>query len=143
MIEIFAESIEFDTSTISDYTDFMVTAICKDFNLTLISLNIILMTDNELLELNESYLNHDDYTDVITFDLSEKPNNLEGELYISLERVIDNANLLYINHLDELKRVIIHGLLHLVGYEDNTKELKNKMQLVENQYIKSYFPRET
>jgi len=143
MIEIFAESIEFDTSTISDYTDFMVGAICRDFNLTLISLNIILMTDDELLELNESYLSHDDYTDVITFDLSEKPNNLEGELYISLERVIDNANLLNINQLDELKRVIIHGLLHLVGYEDHTKELKNKIQLVENQYINSYFPRET
>ena len=91
-------------------------------------LNYIFCSDEYLLEINRQYLQHDYYTDIITFDNSEEEGKLEGDIYISVERVRDNATDLNIDFELELRRVLIHGLLHLVGFEDTTDELKQQMR---------------
>ena len=89
------------------------------------SLNIILCSDEYLFNLNKEFLNHVTYTDIITFDHGVRCNSLEGELYISIERVRENATNLDITVTNELHRVIVHGLLHLCGYKD--KSIGNKV----------------
>ena len=75
-------------------------------------------SDEYLLEINQAYLKHDDLTDIITFDLSDSPGVIKGEIYISVERVLDNALLFNTSFRDELARVVFHGALHLCGYKD-------------------------
>jgi rRNA maturation RNase YbeY len=103
--------------------------------IALSSLNYIFCTDKFLLGINRSYLNHDDYTDIITFNLSE---NLvvEGEIYISIDRVKENAQLFRRNFNEEIRRVIFHGALHLCGYKDNTASQKKQMREREIYYLK-------
>src|SRR5262245_54377015 len=81
-------------------------------------LNYIFCTDKQLLEINRQYLKHDFYTDIITFELSEKDQPVQGEVYISIDRVKDNALNLDERVNKELHRVIFHGALHLCGYSD-------------------------
>ena len=83
-------------------------------------INIIFCSDDYLLKYNKTYLDHDYYTDIITFGYEENP--IEGDLYISLDRVKDNASSRGIKLQDEVDRVIIHGVLHLLGYNDKTEE---------------------
>jgi len=97
-------------------------------------LNFILLSDDALLEMNKNYLDHDYYTDVITFDLSNS-DIISGEIYISIDRVIDNANELNKEVDDELHRVMVHGLLHLVGYDDKSPEDKELMTSKEDKYL--------
>lgn len=93
-------------------------------------------SDDELLEINKEYLEHDYYTDIITFDLREDPNEpLEGDLFLSIDRITDNANNLGITFEQELKRVMIHGILHLCGYGDKTPEDIALMREKENYFI--------
>ncbi len=84
--------------------------------------------------MNKEYLNHDFYTDIITFDYSEK-GKIAGEMYISVDRVIDNSKLLNIKALDELHRVIIHGILHLCGYKDKSKKDELVMRNAEDKAL--------
>ena len=84
-------------------------------------LNYIFLTDDELLEINIEYLNHNTYTDIITFDHSEKNGKIESDIFISLQRVEANAKKYETNIENELNRVLAHGLLHLCGYKDKTK----------------------
>lgn len=100
-----------------------------------IDLNIVFCTDEELLEINQSYLNHDFYTDIITFPLDEDEKQLEAELYISLERVKENSNTLNVSFELELYRVIIHGVLHLCGYDDTDNHNKEIMRDKESYYL--------
>jgi rRNA maturation RNase YbeY len=97
-------------------------------------LNVIFCTDAFLHDLNVGYLSHDTYTDIITFDYT-KASGVNGELYISLDRVKENATQLDIILIDELLRVIVHGLLHLLGYGDNTSDQKKAMTLKEDYYL--------
>ena len=99
------------------------------------SLNIIIEDDEFLKELKKEYFNQDIYTDVITFNLEDKNEPIDGEIYISLPRVIDNSKTYNSNISKEFKRVIIHGILHLFGYEDITVNQKKEMTLLEDQYI--------
>ena len=99
------------------------------------SLNIIIEDDEFLKELKKEYFNQDIYTDVITFNLEDKNKPIDGEIYISLPRVIDNSKTYNSNISKEFKRVIIHGILHLFGYEDITVNQKKEMRLLEDQYI--------
>jgi rRNA maturation RNase YbeY len=108
-----------------------------------VSLNINIVSDEELLELNIQHLNHDYYTDILTFDYSENNLQIEGELYISLDRIKDNAQLTNIDTNTEMIRVIFHGCLHLVDYTDATKEQKVIMTTQENYWIDRYVSRET
>ena len=99
------------------------------------SLNIILCSDEYLFNLNKEFLNHVTYTDIITFDHGERRNSLEGELYISIERVRENATNLDITVTNELHRVIVHGLLHLCGYKDKSRGNKAIMSGKEDYYL--------
>lgn len=97
-------------------------------------INIILCTDEYLLALNEKFLKHDYYTDIITFDNSQG-NLITGELYISIERVKENAVRFNVKAVMELYRVIIHGVLHLVGYKDKYPPEKKLMTEKEDYYL--------
>lgn len=101
------------------------------------SLNYIFCSDDYLLEINKKYLKHDYYTDIITFDLSEGP-AITGEIYISLDRVRDNAKQFNTSFKQELHRVIFHGALHLCGYKDKTKTEVALMRDKEQQYLALY-----
>lgn len=98
-------------------------------------LNFILCSDAYLLRINQDYLQHDDYTDVITFDNSEALKTIVGDIFISLERIRENATLFKTNVADELCRVMIHGTLHLLGYKDKTKAAKTLMTAKEDEYL--------
>ena len=102
------------------------------------SLNYIFCSDDYLLGINKSYLDHDYYTDIISFNLSND-GPVAGEIYISIDRVRDNANNEgeYLNR--ELHRVILHGALHLGGYGDKTPKEIREMRSKEDQYLKAYF----
>lgn len=102
------------------------------------TLTIILCSDEYLLDMNRNHLNHDYYTDVITFDLSEHPTHINGEIYISIDRVRENARILHESSSDELHRVIIHGLLHLCGYNDKTPIQQKQMRKMEDKYLKEF-----
>ena len=99
------------------------------------SLSYIFCTDQFLLKLNQQYLNHDTFTDILTFALSNSPLPIVAEIYISVDRVKENARDLKIDFLTELKRVMIHGILHLCGYEDHTKAEKKLMREKEDHYL--------
>lgn len=98
-------------------------------------LNFIFCSDDYLLEINEQYLNHDTYTDIVTFDSSEKEGVIAGDVFISVERTRENAIKYAVSEIDELHRVIIHGVLHLCGYKDESKSDKALMTEKENTYL--------
>lgn len=93
--------------------------------------------DEELLSINQKFLNHNYYTDIITFDYSENK-TISGEIFISYERIIDNAIQNKVPVEEEYLRVIIHGVLHLCGYKDKSEKQKKEMRKKENQYIKLF-----
>lgn len=97
-------------------------------------ISIIFVSDSYLLEMNQKYLNHDYYTDIITFDYCEM-NIVSGDLFISVDRVHENAETFNVDVLTELHRVMIHGLLHLCGYKDKTVEEERMMRELENKYL--------
>ena len=99
------------------------------------SINLIFSTDHYLNNLKVQYFNQNYYTDVIAFNLENKDELIDGEIYISMDRVIYNANKFGCSLDNELKRIIIHGVLHLMGYEDIKKNEKSIMTNLENQYI--------
>ncbi|GGH56307.1 endoribonuclease YbeY [Dyadobacter endophyticus] len=101
-------------------------------------LNYIFCSDEYLLEINKQYLDHDYFTDIITFDNSEEDKELEGDIYISVDRVRDNAETFHTDFDSEMRRVLIHGLLHLVGYEDSSEALKTAMRAKEDEYLRLF-----
>jgi probable rRNA maturation factor len=105
----------------------------------LLSLTYIFCSDKSLLSINKEFLGHDDYTDIITFSLSDATNPIVGEIYISSERVKDNAKRLQVSSTNELHRVIFHGALHLCGYKDKRPADKLSMTLAEDRNLKMYF----
>lgn len=99
------------------------------------SINYIFCSDEYLLSINREFLNHDYYTDIITFDNSEEGGGIESDIFISVDRVLDNANRLAVDENLELKRVMIHGVLHLMGYGDKTDDEEKIMRSKENTYL--------
>lgn len=98
-------------------------------------LNFIFCSDAYLLRMNQDYLQHDTYTDVITFDNSEALKTIAGDIFISIDRVRENAAGLSVTTREELCRVMIHGTLHLLGYKDKTKAAKTLMTQKEDFYL--------
>jgi probable rRNA maturation factor len=98
-------------------------------------LNYIFCSDGYLLQINQQYLNHDTYTDIITFDNSETEKLIAGDIFISIGRIRENAAKFNIPQTDELHRVIIHGTLHLLGYKDKTAVTKQKMTEKEDFFL--------
>ena len=97
-------------------------------------LNVIFCSDPHILEMNRKYLGHDYYTDIITFDYCEG-NLLSGDLFISVDTVRDNSSFYGASFDEEIHRVIVHGLLHLIGYDDGTAEEKKMMREKEDYYL--------
>jgi rRNA maturation RNase YbeY len=103
------------------------------------NLSYIFCSDKHLLSINNEFLKHDFYTDVITFDLSSIKTETKGEIYISADRIKDNAKKEGVSFKEELHRVIFHGALHLCGYKDKMKEDALVMRSMENKCLKLYF----
>lgn len=104
--------------------------------------NIVFCSDEYLLDMNKRYLAHDYYTDIITFDYCEG-NVVHGDLFISIDRVLDNSKILGLPYEEELRRVCVHGVLHLCGYKDKSDEEEKEMRLKENFYLERYVSRGT
>ena len=100
------------------------------------NLNFLFVDDKEMLKYNKKYLQHESYTDIITFDNSLN-NKIAGDIVISLERVNENAKYYQVSYNYELERVMAHGLLHLLGYNDKNKEEKKLIRKKENYYLKN------
>lgn len=98
-------------------------------------LNFIFCSDEYLLDINKQYLNHDTYTDIVTFDSSEDENVIAGDIFISTDRILENAAKFKVSERDEVHRVIIHGVMHLCGYLDKKKEAKELMTAKEDAYL--------
>ncbi len=107
-----------------------------------VHLNYVFCSDDYLLHINKEFLDHDTYTDIITFNLSEKENELSGEIYISEDRVRENAEKFITSYNQELHRVIFHGALHLCGFKDKKETDKKEMRHQENLCLKEYFKKE-
>jgi rRNA maturation RNase YbeY len=100
-------------------------------------LTYIFCSDEDLLEINQDYLNHDTFTDIITFDYSEG-SLISADIYISTERVKDNAKTFGVDIDDELRRVMVHGILHCCGYGDSTETLKSNMRALETKKMELF-----
>jgi rRNA maturation RNase YbeY len=98
-------------------------------------LNYIFCSDNYLLNLNKQYLDHDTYTDIVTFDNSEADGVILGDIFISIDRIRENAITYQIEEADELHRVMVHGVLHLLGYGDKETGDKELMTSKEDKYL--------
>lgn len=116
-----------------------ITEIFKRERRRLKSLTYIFCSDEYLLQINQSHLKHNYYTDIITFDLSEVPGQTIGEIYISTDRVRDNAASLGVTIKEELHRVIFHGALHLCGYKDKAPAHAKQMRAAEDRCLAAYF----
>ena len=108
-----------------------------------VNLNYIFSTDAALLKINRKYLKHDYYTDILTFDLTERPGQIMADIYISVDRVRENSREETTPFKEELHRVMFHGALHLCGYEDRTSTERRRMRRLEEHYLKIYQTRFT
>ena len=100
--------------------------------------SIVFCSDKKLLDLNRRFLKHDYYTDILTFDFCQDK-LITGEIFISLDRIKENAKKFKQSVTKELHRVIFHGILHLLGHSDKSKSQKNKMTIAEDTWLKEYF----
>ena len=98
-------------------------------------LSYVFCSDEYLLTINQQYLDHDTYTDIVTFDNSETPGLIVGDIFISIDRIRENASKFHVTEATELHRVIIHGVLHLLGYKDKSAPDKKKMTEKEDFYL--------
>lgn len=133
-INFFTEDIDYRLKNKTGIRKWIVDSI-REESCFLRELNFIFCSDEYLLKINQEYLDHDTYTDIITFDNSEEEDEISGDIFISVERVNDNALKYKIDAYTELKRVIIHGVLHLIGFLDKKSEEKELMTSKENHYL--------
>ena len=131
--------LEYDDAEKLDIDENWVRSVCEniimDSKENEASITIIFSNDNRLRNLKNIYFGEDVFTDTISFNLEEEGDPIEGEVYISLERVSENANTFKQDFITEIKRVIIHGCLHLLGYNDESTEDKTKMIQLEETYL--------
>ncbi|NNE26776.1 MAG: rRNA maturation RNase YbeY [Saprospiraceae bacterium] len=128
-ISFAVEDIKFELEHENDIKSWLCT-VAQAEQKKLTQLDYLFCSDDYLLDVNKTYLNHDYYTDIITFPLDKK--NIEANIFISIDRVKENAQLYTQNFKDELHRVIVHGLLHLIGYNDKTPEDEKAMRKKED-----------
>lgn len=126
-ILFFSEDVDFSFNTAQEDTDW-ISKVIETEGYSLSALNFVFCSDRYLHQLNREFLHHDTYTDIITFDQSERVGIVEGEIYISIERVKENAEIYKRPFKEELHRVMIHGVLHLLGYGDKSESDKKKMR---------------
>ncbi|KAA3617356.1 MAG: rRNA maturation RNase YbeY [Calditrichaeota bacterium] len=133
-IEIFQPDPDFNLS--EKQIEDIVKQTCSEVNLKAKYCHFIFVDDKTLAEMHDQYLNDPSPTDVITFDLGE--NDVEGEIYISTDRAQAQAKRYNVSYKDEITRLIIHGLLHLAGYDDIDEEDRKQMKAVENRLVDIY-----
>ncbi|MBC3539492.1 rRNA maturation RNase YbeY [Rufibacter sediminis] len=133
-IEFFTEEVEFEVKNEEKVKTWLSEIISK-YSFELESLNYIFCSDEYLHQMNVEYLEHDTLTDVITFDNSDFEGVIEGDVFISIDRIVDNAATFNISPEEELHRVMAHGLLHLLGFDDKTPEKKELMRSKENECL--------
>lgn len=134
MITFVSEDIDFHLDNKIN-VQFIIEKIIKDEKKELLQLQYIFCSDNYLLKINQEYLKHNYFTDIITFDLSDEEHKIESDIFISIDRVKENSIKFKTTFENELNRVIIHGLLHLVGYNDKNEEQKKEMRFKEDSYL--------
>ena len=133
MIRYYCEDISFNLKEKALNNKWLRTVAASELR-KLGDINIIFCSDNYVLDVNMKYLQHDYFTDIITFDYCEK-NVLSGDLFISVDSVRENALFYGTEFADELNRVMVHGILHLVGYDDHTEDEIKTMRSKENYYL--------
>jgi probable rRNA maturation factor len=137
MIVFFNEDIDFKFQGKNNFKSWLKKVSEKE-GFKINNLNYIFCSDEYLHKINLEYLHHDTYTDIITFDNSEEESIVEGDIFISIERIKENSFTLNTVFEEEFKRVIVHGLLHLCGYDDHTSEDKAEMRRLESEYIEIF-----
>ena len=138
-INFFTEDITYTLKQKTKIRLWIIATIKKE-GYALEELNFILCSDEYLLCINQNYLQHNDYTDVITFDNAVALKTIVGDIFISIDRVKENAQQFKSNMKTELCRVMIHGTLHLLGYKDKTKATKTQMTAKEDFYLNKLIP---
>jgi probable rRNA maturation factor len=136
-VNFFYQDVKFSFSNRTAVKEFLRKLFLKEGH-KLDELNVIFCTDEALLEINRNFLQHDFYTDIITFPLSAVSESIQAELYISIDRVRDNAQQAAVSFKEELHRVIFHGCLHLAGYGDKSSQQIKKMREREDHYLRLY-----
>lgn len=132
-VDFFSDGIDFSLDNSSSLSNWLeASVVCEGFEMG--DVNVIFCSDDYLLNMNKQFLEHDYYTDVITFDYSED-SIISGDLFISIDRVTENAVLYQQIFQVELNRILIHGVLHLCGYEDKETNLKELMTSKEDFYL--------
>ncbi|HLP55258.1 MAG TPA: rRNA maturation RNase YbeY [Fluviicola sp.] len=134
MVEIHIEDIEEVPGINPEFLFAWFTQVCEIEQKALGEITVIFCSDEYLLDMNRTHLNHDYYTDIITFDYSEG-DIVSGDLFISIDRVADNAQELSNAFTDELNRVCVHGLLHLCGYKDKSSKEEQLMRAKEDEML--------
>lgn len=129
---VFSEDVDFVYNDLSLLEKWITSALDSEHR-EFSNISIIFCSDMFLLKLNQDYLNHDYFTDILTFQMGDDP--IEGELYISIDRIIENAKDLNLSWKAELHRVIIHGVMHLAGYGDKTASEISLMRNKEDHYL--------
>ena len=132
-ISFFSEDCGFALKNQSKHIDWILQSLDKEVYKS-DYLNFIFCSDEYLLNINIQYLNHDYYTDIITFDNSED-DKIAGDIFISIDRAAENSKEFSVNLDEEIRRLIIHGTLHLIGYKDGTAEEKKIMRAKEDYYL--------
>ncbi len=133
-INFFTEDISYTVKQKTKIKSWITATIIEE-GYALNELNFILCSDAYLLRINQDYLQHDNYTDVITFDNAEALKTILGDIFISIDRIKENASQFLSSTERELCRVMIHGTLHLLGYKDKTKAAKAQMTAKEDYYL--------
>lgn len=134
-IQFFSEDIDFTLKEKQKVREWIGATIKAEGFKRVGELSFVLCSDAYLLEINKQYLDHDTFTDIVTFDSSEDEDVIAGDIFISVERTAENAKKFNVSERDELHRVIIHGVLHLCGYYDKKKEDKTLMTEKEDFYL--------
>ena len=129
--------IENDKLSNTEDLNLWLNSVIKEEGMVIGELVYVFCNDEYLLKKNIQFLNHNTLTDVITFDYSEEE-IISGDILISTERVVENAKIFNVNYLTELHRVMVHGLLHLLGYKDKIEKDANTMRKKENYYLNKF-----
>lgn len=135
MIE-YAYQVDMPPLNESEYTDWFI-RVAKSEDVNIGEICFVFMDDESLIKINREYLNHDYYTDIITFDYSEEE-TISGDVMISFDRIKENAVAFGVSQEMELKRVMVHGILHLIGYKDKTEEETAIMRMKEDKKVEMF-----
>lgn len=134
-INFFYEEVDFKLSNKTSIVQWIDRIISENSDKEILSINYIFCSDVFLSKINQEYLHHDTYTDIITFNNSDSEQYIDTDIYISVERVFENSHKYSENRMDELHRVMVHGVLHLLGYHDSSDNERKIMRKKENECL--------